>query len=1203
MRRVEEEARLQERRQQEQAEREAAARREAEAAQARERARQEAEDKANLDRETERILRERAEAAQAAAARELAAREEMERRRLDHENATRERERLEREIYEQEFNRKREEEEAARRQKEREEKLDYDIESRHRQLRERERDIVEPEEHSWKTPAVAAAAGIAAGAAVAGIAHSSKDNPFDDKHAHGDSRSSKIEYDDDHLYEDEIMDPNYFNKKDSSRTPSREREQGIARNAAKKVIEDMEKRYKDDRKQSAAEFFAPPELLDRSTPSKIDYGPDADVQVYHSPYVVTVQPPYDPQYSFTATKDGYDHKINKFGGVPTLNLIEPTPPVSLAGSTRDEHSRSPSPAIPSHTDDSGSPTSTRASERDKEREREEKQRKRTSVTWGADETFHYEAQTPESFREHYMSEHDMKRHLPDDWVLQGNQSYTDQHSYQGNDEIVVERDSPRSGKERVSYRPEPEERNRGWGPETESPVEEIKRFEDDGRQVIDSTSPEHTPTIVTPSEEQAKPYHSPFFESVSDFQAYDVSPGAEAERQRGQRGYVEGEIVDEPEEIVLSKPRETEPHMPGGWDDDEPQREAESAWAEPKLSKKEQKKREKASKRASLDAQAEAARLAEDVASSTGSLRDLDKEARREPEPKVEEPAWEPPLTKKEKKKREKEAARRASLEAEAAAVAGVELPREEPVVQPEAEWEPPLSKKEQKKRDKAAKRASLDRQDSSSLPSTPAEEPKAEDLWEDAPSSKKDKKKKKRDSVDRDPRDIEPSFAYPSPPGEKDRESSRDAKSDYGVPPSRMPDVSDDKSRRRSMDAGNHSSSAVPLSFAAAAGILAGGLSDSKRKEPEVDPLYAATSPSHQMPRAPSPPSTSAPYPDYSNGHHASGAPYPPAWPSTYSQAESPARSIPSTAFHDYDELADAKQPSKKSKRRSRLGTGSAGPGSPLRTELAFDDYIGMDAAAAAAAATAGRGLSKTSSESFDAANVPLPENESPPFSPSGDKSSKGKKHYVYDEPEEFPISTGIDLPTDPYGPPYPRDEARHSPDQEEDRSKYYPERGYAWEEEGESYDADGHRKHKHRKHRSTGDDDTRSVVSEFRDDEEDERRKHKHRRSKRESEIFDDSLRDRDARSEPGDILDREDPEKRKHKRRSKREGDFDDTASVVSSPAKYYEDDKKKDKEKERKGIFSSIFGKSKESLVDTSSSKSHDNERQTGEETQQ
>ncbi|EOD50605.1 hypothetical protein UCRNP2_2621 [Neofusicoccum parvum UCRNP2] len=1020
MRRVEEEARLQERRQQEQAEREAAARREAEAAQARERARQEAEEKANLDRETERILRERAEAAQAAAARELAAREEMERRRLDHENATRERERLEREIYEQEFNRKREEEEAARRQKEREEKLDYDIESRHRQLRERERDIVEPEEHSWKTPAVAAAAGIAAGAAVAGIAHSSKDNPFDDKHAHGDSRSSKIEYDDDHLYEDEIMDPNYFNKKDSSRTPSREREQGIARNAAKKVIEDMEKRYKDDRKQSAAEFFAPPELLDRSTPSKIDYGPDADVQVYHSPYVVTVQPPYDPQYSFTATKDGYDHKINKFGGVPTLNLIEPTPPVSLAGSTRDEHSRSPSPAIPSHTDDSGSPTSTRASERDKEREREEKQRKRTSVTWGADETFHYEAQTPESFREHYMSEHDMKRHLPDDWVLQGNQSYTDQHSYQGNDEIVVERDSPRSGKERVSYRPEPEERNRGWGPETESPVEEIKRFEDDGRQVIDSTSPEHTPTIVTPSEEQAKPYHSPFFESVSDFQGYDVSPGAEAERQRGQRGYVEGEIVDEPEEIVLSKPRETEPHMPGGWDDDEPQREAESAWAEPKLSKKEQKKREKASKRASLDAQAEAARLAEDVASSTGSLRDLDKEARREPEPKVEEPAWEPPLTKKEKKKREKEAARRASLEAEAAAVAGVESPREEPVVQPEAEWEPPLSKKEQKKRDKAAKRASLDRQDSSSLPSTPAEEPKAEDLWEDAPSSKKDKKKKKRDSVDRDPRDIEPSFAYPSPPGEKDRESSRDAKSDY---------------------------------------------------------------------------------------------------------------------------------------------------------------------------------------ESFDAANVPLPENESPPFSPSGDKSSKGKKHYVYDEPEEFPISTGIDLPTDPYGPPYPRDEARHSPDQEEDRSKYYPERGYAWEEEGESYDADGHRKHKHRKHRSTGDDDTRSVVSEFRDDEEDERRKHKHRRSKRESEIFDDSLRDRDARSEPGDILDREDPEKRKHKRRSKREGDFDDTASVVSSPAKYYEDDKKKDKEKEKKGIFSSIFGKSKESLVDTSSSKSHDNERQTGEETQQ
>lgn len=1228
LRRVEEETRIEERRQKEQADREVAARREAEEAQARERARQEAEDKANLDRETQRILRERAEAAEAAAAREVAAREEMERRRLEHEAATRARERLEREIYEHEFNRKREEEEEARRQQEREEKLNYDIESRHRELRERERDVVEPEEHSWKGPAVAAAAGIAAGAAVAGMAHSSDDKHRDDK------RSSKIEFDDDHLYEDEIMDPNYFRKRDksqdTSRDASRERENGIARNAAKKVIADMEERWKDPKsKQNMEDFWAPPELRDRS-PSRVDHGPDADVQVYHSPYVV-VQPPYDPAYNFTATRDGHDHKASRYASVPTLNLIEPTPPVSLAGSMRGDHSGPPSPNIQAQKDIVESPKSTtgEGKEREKEKEKEERQRKRTSVTWGADETFHYEAQTPESFREHYMSEHDMKRHLPEDWVYQRNQSYSGHQSHQDNDEIVLERDSPRSGTERVSYRHGPEERSRGWGPDTESPVEEIKRFEHDDRPVIESTSPEHTPTIVTPGEQEAQFRQSPFFEAAPNFQAFDVSPGAEPDR--GQHGFVE-EIGEEPvEEIIASKPRESEPHMPGAWDDDEPQKEPDSSWAEPKLSKKEQKKRDKANKRASLDAQAEAARLAEDVASSTGSLKDLDKEARRGSDPVIEETAWEAPLSKKEKKKREKEAAKRASLEAEAKTIAGVE----EPVVQPEAEWEAPLSKKEQKKRDKAAKRATLGRDDPSSLPSTPAEEPKVEDLWEDAPSSKKDKKKKKRESIDRDPRDIEPGYAYSPVSGEKGKDS-REAKSDYGVPPSRMPDVMDDKARRRSLDAGNHSSYAAPLGFAAAAGILAGGLSDSKRKEAEPDSPYSATSPSQQMPRAPSPPSSSAPYPTYSNGDHSSA-------PDVY-PVESPARSIPSTAFHDYDELADAKQPSKKSKRRSRLGS-SPSPGSPLRTEVAFNDYIGMDAAAAAAAATA-PSLSKSSSETYDAANVPLPKDESPPWSPTGEKSSK-KKHYVYEEPEEFPISSGVSLPIDPYCSPHPRDETVRSPERDE-----YPERGYAWEDEGERkkhrhhrrrtsedpdnrsvgsddrdsegrrkhrhhrrresersdgtyddtrstvsdgrYDEDGHRKHKHRKHRSTGDDDSKSVVSEFRDDEDDERKKHKHRRSKRESEIFEDSLHDRDARSEPGD-LDRDDPERRKHKRRSKREGDFDDTASVVSSPAKYYDDDKKKDKDKEKKGIFSSLFGKSKENVAETSSSKSHDKSR--------
>ncbi|KAK0625744.1 Titin [Lasiodiplodia hormozganensis] len=1155
LRRIEEETRLQERRLQEQAEREAAARREAEAAEARERARQQAQEKADLDRETERILRERAEAAEAAAAREVAARQEMERRRLEHEAATRERERLEREIYEADLNRKREEEEEAlrKREREREEKIDYDIESRHRELRARERDVVEPEEHSWTKPAVAAAAGIAAGAAVAGIAH---DKDRDEK------RSSKIDFDDDHLYEEEIMDPDYFRKKDkdtsggTARESSRERQEEIARNAAKKVMADIEERWRGPtNKQEMEDFWAPPELRDRSPSSRVSHSPDADVEVRHSPYVV-VQPPYEPQYNFTATRHGDDHKDARYHSVPTLNLIEPTPPVSIAGSIRGEHSGPSSPNVETKKD-----VDEAIKEAKKEKEKEEKQRKRTSVTWGEDETYHYEAQTPESFREHYISQQDMNRHLPEDWVLHGDQAYADQHRH---DEIVVEAESPRSGTERTTYRPDIHDHIRGWGPDTESPVEEIKRFVDDGRPVIESTSPEHTPTVITPGDEK---YQTPFFETVPGFAAYDVSPGAEA--GPGQHGFVE-EIVDEPvEEIIASKPKEAEPHMPGGWDDEEPLKEAEtSSWTEPKLSKKEQRKRDKAAKRASTDTQ-------EDLTSSTGSVKDLDRDSRVESESKIDEGGW-----------------------------------------------DAPLSKKDKKKRDKAAKRASSSREDSPSVPSTPAEEPKAEEIWEDVSTSKKDKKKKKkRDSVDRDPRDIEPSYSYPPTTDE-----SRDAKSDVGITPTRMPEVPEDMSRRRSLDAGHQPSSAAPFSFATAAGIVAGGLADSKRKESEPDNLWAATTPSQQMPRAPSPPSGPVPYPTTSNGDHASTAQHP---------VDSPARSIPSTAFHDYDELADAKQPSKKGKRRSRVGSSA---GSPLRSEVAFDDYVGMDAAAAAAAATAAaaKDLSKISSESFEAANVPLPKDDSPPWSPTGDKSSR-QKHYIYDEPEEFPIEAGVSLPHDPYGSPAAQEE--------------YPERGYAWEDEGERkkhrhhhrhrsedpdtrsvasddrdsegrrkhrhhrrresersdgtydetrstvsegrYDEEGHRKHKHRKHRSTGDDDSRSVVSEFRDDEDDERRKHKHRRSKRESDLFDDSIRDRDARSDPGDVLDRDDPERRRHKRRSKREGEFDDEASVVSSPAKYGDDDKKKDKEK--KGLFSSIFGKSKESLPETSSTRSHERAR--------
>ncbi|KAK3724477.1 hypothetical protein LTR37_001101 [Vermiconidia calcicola] len=177
--------------------------------------------------------------------------------------------------------------------------------------------------------------------------------------------------------------------------------------------------------------------------------------------------------------------------------------------------------------------------------------------------------------------------------------------------------------------------------------------------------------------------------------------------------------------------------------------EAEAAW-EPPLTKKEKKKREKELQRS----------MSEDQPSVVPEVRAFD--MMDESPPLATEgppqPSWEPPLTKKEKKKREKELQRGMSEEQPPLASETTPLDAfDEPVpstieAEPEASWEPPLSKKDKKKREKELQRSISEDQPPGASETTPLDafdepaiEAEPEASWE-PPLSKKDKKKREKE-------------------------------------------------------------------------------------------------------------------------------------------------------------------------------------------------------------------------------------------------------------------------------------------------------------------------------------------------------------------------------------------------------------------------------------------------------------------------
>jgi hypothetical protein len=217
---------------------------------------------------------------------------------------------------------------------------------------------------------------------------------------------SKIQQD----YADEdIFDPNMFKKKET----------------AQDVFKDWEDRYT-AKPVSQADFFAPKDLLaDDNLPKVRPVDPNEgapDLHVYESldDYGASHPrtPPYPTSYAFTATKDGRGPRTPD--PIPTLNLIQATPPGSRAPSIRSV-SMPPSPNI----------------EPVQEKEEPRPKNAPSRVSWGENQFHHFDVPTPESYKEQFISDRELKEH---------DKQYSQ-------DEVVIERDSPKSGQKTTTYQP------------------------------------------------------------------------------------------------------------------------------------------------------------------------------------------------------------------------------------------------------------------------------------------------------------------------------------------------------------------------------------------------------------------------------------------------------------------------------------------------------------------------------------------------------------------------------------------------------------------------------------------------------------------------------------------------------------------------------------------------------------------------------
>ncbi|KZF24525.1 hypothetical protein L228DRAFT_98549 [Xylona heveae TC161] len=265
--------------------------------------------------------------------------------------------------------------------------------------------------------------------------------------------------------------------------------------------------------QPVAAYFAPPELLSRKSDSPQSPDPNGDSNVTSSrvPQIVTIAPPVDHENDNDALQHAQFAGSYPYGAlpwiVPRLNLIEPSPPPSTIGSTRDDRS---APISPVET----KPNSSTGPEKSSE----------SRVSWG-------DLQTKE-----YIVESSEEEPQKDDGDYHGHSSN------QSTDE------SPEIHAHEYESHPVPESSSSGdlpqhvpgaFGEDVEFAATVAAGLEDSGFDpaiVIDDNNFRHRKS--PPASHDFRFYHAPYAETVTDL-GLD-SPGTEGAPPRV--GYVEGEV-------------------------------------------------------------------------------------------------------------------------------------------------------------------------------------------------------------------------------------------------------------------------------------------------------------------------------------------------------------------------------------------------------------------------------------------------------------------------------------------------------------------------------------------------------------------------------------------------------------------------------------------------------------------------------------
>ncbi|KAM0704023.1 hypothetical protein Q7P35_008255 [Cladosporium inversicolor] len=396
------------------------------------------------------------------------------------------------------------------------------------------------------------------------------------------------------------------------------------------------------------------------------------------------------------------------------------------------------------------------------------------------------------------------------------------------------------------------------------------------------------------------------------------------------------------EEVGIATPLE-EPTEP--WSETrEP--EVEAVW-EPPLSKKDKKKREKDAKNAfALDTSEPSTPLEEPTS------RDID------PLVQDAEPAFEPPLSKKEKKKREKEAQRLSVTLGDSSSDTPanersdplLEQSREldaDPLISSqevpaEPEWEPPLSKKDKKKREKEAQKQSESFNDPEPKAAVDdlggvelEHEPAADAAWE-PPLSKKDKKKREKES-----KRQSVSFEDPEPSATVDEFVEPEQSWDVDADAAWEAPLSKKEQKKREKEAKSFGFGDVAAAVMTTAGVAA--IADAVSKPEEED--YSSGKKSKKNKK------NSSSFDESPQSEESREMPG--AWDESSSDAakdfsaadrdiaridtSSPSQELPADDFGS----SDTKKSKKKKKRESGRFNEPA-TGSPLRSEIAYDDYLG---------------------------------------------------------------------------------------------------------------------------------------------------------------------------------------------------------------------------------------------------------------------